>query len=70
MKQRIYLPAEYAEILSRKAYAVGVSPDLYVQNLIVQDHICQDSRSANEQLDPPTETESVALSGPWADMSL
>lgn len=38
LKQRIYLPEEYAQLVAQKAHANGVSPDFYVQTLIAQAH--------------------------------
>jgi hypothetical protein len=73
MKQRIYLPAEYAEILARKAAEARVSPDLYIQTLIAQDHICGGPMATP----PPAVSaaaapanEGIQLSGAWGDLSL
>lgn len=67
MKQRIYLPTEYAEILARNAAAVGVSPDLYIQTLITQDHICGLNSAPGRpapQVQPAPEP-GIVLSGEW-----
>lgn len=74
MKQRIYLPTEYAEILADKARAVGVSPDFYVQTLIAQDHICGNGPApiaAQMPATPATAPDTgIKLSGGWAEMAL
>lgn len=74
MKQRIYLPSEYAEILSRKAHAAGVSPDLYLHGLILADHICGSTPAqATAPTTPqpaPAPADGIKLSGSWGEMSL
>ena len=69
MKQRLYLPAEYAEILAQNANRVGISPDLYIQNLILQNHICGGQAPATPQPKPAPD-EGITLSGDWAGTSL
>lgn len=76
MKQRIYLPAEYASLLASKAAAVGVSPDFYVQTLIAQDHICGGGpvptavATVQAAAPAPTQDEGITLSGQWGGLSL
>jgi hypothetical protein len=74
MKQRIYLPTEYAEILSRKAHAAGVSPDLYLHGLILADHICGSAPSQattpTAQPLPSAPADGIQLSGSWSELSL
>lgn len=77
MKQRIYLPAEYAEILAGKAAAAGVSPDLYLHGLILADHICGSAPTNAAQVAPPPSlpaqpvpAEGIKLSGNWGELSL
>ena len=69
MKQRIYLPADYAKILSQNAARVGIPPDLYIQNLILQNHICGGQAPAKPQPEPAPD-EGITLSGDWAGMGL
>ncbi|WP_187329305.1 hypothetical protein [Halomicronema hongdechloris] len=74
MKQRFYLSAEYAQLIAERAAAAGVPVDVYMQTLIAQDYIC--GAPAGNAPTPPAPTASmpdsdgVALSGDWADVTL
>ncbi|MEO1399634.1 MAG: hypothetical protein AAFV72_00080 [Cyanobacteria bacterium J06635_1] len=76
IQQRIYLPAEYAELVAQKAAAAKVSPALYVQTLIAQDHICGSlhaspvAQSIPHPPQPADDSQQVRLSDNWDGMTL
>jgi hypothetical protein len=73
MKQRFYLPTDYAEIVASKAKNAGVSPEIYLQALIAQDQICggvNPPAPASTAKPPETTNEGIQLSGEWASMGL
>ncbi|MEO0985985.1 MAG: hypothetical protein AAFY20_10585 [Cyanobacteria bacterium J06639_14] len=72
LKQRIYLPAEYAEILSQKASEAGVSEDLFVQTMIANLHLygeCAGRRFAQPASEPGDDG-AVTLPDTWTGLSL
>lgn len=74
MQQRFYLPSEYAEMLASKADGASVSPIIYLQHLITQDHICSGTLPQAPQQQPvgqlaavaaPAKEDGPQLTGAW-----
>lgn len=79
MQQRFYLPTDYAAMLDSKASGAGVSPIIYLQHLITQDHICSGiqpvAATAVQQAPAPApvvadDGDGPQLTGRWEGMSL